>query len=159
MAAEPDDVAAFIQTWDKVGSQAQLLMRGDAPARARGFVGAAERTRAFLAPLLPHEAGEEAGYDLRVRFRVNEHGESDGNNALAGEVDGNRIVEWTLQVGDQTLRFRNGEQGEPVPLRWRIGMPVLLTLRWAENSPSLPRADEGDPHMRVAGREVQYRFG
>lgn len=159
MAAEPDDVTAFLQTWDKVGPQAQLLVRGDAPARARGFVSAAERTRAFLAPLLPAEPNEEAGYDLRVRFRVNEHGESDGNNVLAGEVDGNRIVEWTLQVGDQTVRFRNGEQGEPAPLRWRIGMPVMLTLRWAENAPSLPRADEGDPFMRVAGREVQYRFG
>jgi len=159
MAAEPDDVAAFIQAWDKVGPQAQLLVRGDAPARARGFVGAAERARAFLAPLLPLDPAEEAGYDLRVRFRVNEHGDSDGNNALAGEIDGNRIVEWTLQVGDQTVRFRNGEQGEPAPLRWRIGMPVLLTLRWADNSPTLPRADEGDPHMRVVGREVQYRFG
>lgn len=165
MAADPDDVAAFLQAYDKLGPQAQLLLSrtgagdGHPASRARKFMTAAERVRAFLAPLLPLEPGEEAGYDLRVRFRVNDRGESDGNNALSGEVDGNRIVEWTLQVGDQTLRFRNGEQGEAAPLRWRIGMPVKLVLRWADNAPSLPRADQADPHMRVVGREVRYEFG
>ena len=95
---------------------------------------------------------------MRVRFLVYELGESDGNNALRGEVDGNRIVEWTLQVGDQVQRFRNGEQGDTGVLRWRIGMPVTLTLRWAENAPSLPLQNR-DPYMQVNGREVRYQFG
>lgn len=165
MAAEPDDVAAFLQSWERLGVAArQLPLRSDAGdgaalVGARRFLASGDKVLAFLAPLVAAEPGAEPGYDLRVRFRVSERGDSNGHNMLPGEVDGNRIAEWTLQVGDQVLRFRNGEQSDATALRWRIGMPVNLTLRWADNAPVLPRQDGADPYMRVSGREVRYQFG
>ncbi|MFL6656714.1 MAG: hypothetical protein ACJ8GW_01480, partial [Massilia sp.] len=61
-------------------------------------------------------------------------------------------------VGDQTLSYRNGDNPDPAPLRWRIGMPVHLALRWAENTATVPQADPKDTHMRVTGRTVHYEF-
>ena len=58
MAAEPDDVAAFFQTYDKLSAPAQQLLTragsidSHAAERARAFLLAAERARTFLAPLV-----------------------------------------------------------------------------------------------------------
>jgi type VI secretion system protein ImpL len=52
------------------------------------------------------------------------------------EINGNRIIEWTLQVGSDS--FQNG-----VPERlghWNFGDPVKLTLRWAKDSPDIPKS-------------------
>ncbi|SHH10232.1 type VI secretion system protein [Massilia sp. CF038] len=163
-AATAEAVASFVQNWDRLGVAArQRTERAEADDSAaligaRRFLASGDKVVAFLTPLVAPEPGAEAGYDVRVRFRVSELGQSNANNALPGEIGGNRIGAWTLQIGDRTVRSGNGEPGEAPTLRWRIGMKIRLTLRWADNAPALPLADPGDPHMRVAGREVQYEF-
>jgi type VI secretion system protein ImpL len=162
-AAEPDDVTAFLQAWDRHGADAQRLLSRSAAAgmagRRREFLAAASEMRGFLAPLLPAaDGGPAPGYDLKVLFRVNERGEADNFNALRGEVDGNKIVEWTLRVGDQTVSWQNGSRNEVRKLGWRYGMPIVLTLRWAENLASAPYEDGSDRNLSVKGNEVRYSY-
>jgi type VI secretion system protein ImpL len=163
LASEPDDVIAFLQAWDRYGPDAQrLLARGVTPGaamRRREFLAAALEVHGFLAPLLPAaDGGPAPGYDLKVLFRVNERGEADNFNALRGEVDGNKIVEWTLRVGDQAVSWKNGAANEVRQLRWRYGMPIVLTLRWADNLPGAPYEDGNDGNLSVSGSEVRYTY-
>ncbi|PHV04057.1 hypothetical protein CSQ96_27820 [Janthinobacterium sp. BJB412] len=154
--ADIDDVATFFRSVDRYAAAAA---RQPPDARARDFVGAAERARTLLAPLLaPADGGDAPGYEISVRFRVNERGESDGNNQLRGELEGNRIVDWTLQSGERSVAWHSGTAGAAQTLPWRLGMPLVLTLRWAENTPTLPYRDGRDLRMSVQGRDVVYRF-
>lgn len=130
-----------------------------AAARVRRFLDGAAGARKFLAPVLAGADGAApAGYDVSVRFRVDSHGNADNFNQLAGEVDGNKIVAWTLQIGDRVLSWQNGSKNEVQTLPWKVGMPVLLTLRWSDNVATLPVDDGADPYRSVRGREVRYSY-
>jgi type VI secretion system protein ImpL len=153
--AELDDVLAYLQRYDQAALDSQRI----APGRARDFVAASGRVRAFLAPLMPAaEGGEGPGYELAVRFRVNSGGEADGNNTLAGEMGGNRIAAWMLQSGDERISWTSTAKGTVQSLPWRPGMPLVLTLRWADNVAALPYNDGRDRYMSVSGRDVVYRY-
>jgi type VI secretion system protein ImpL len=103
-----------------------------------------ERVRAFMAPLALTEAGAAAGYDLMVEFRAN----------TGAELEGNKIIDWTVSVGGQIQRWRE----PPKPLRWEPGQPVLVSLRLARDGPVLPRADPTQPALSVEDRTVNFRF-
>ena len=154
-AAELEDVQAYLQRYDLAGLDSQRL----APGRMRDFILATARVRSFLAPLLPgadNAAGP--GYELAVRFRVGSSGETDGNNVLAGEVGGNRIAAWSLQSGDERIGWTSSSKGMVQTLPWRPGMPLVLTLRWADNVAALPYSDGRDRYMSVNGRDVVFRY-
>jgi type VI secretion system protein ImpL len=154
-AAELDDVLAYLQLYDRLAPDAQ----GMAPGRARDFVAATAAVRQFLGPLLPAAEGADgAGYQLAVRFRVGSSGEADGDNALAGEIGGNRIVAWTLQSGDDSIAWDSSAKGAVQYLGWRPGMPLVLSLRWADNVAELPVDDGADRYLKVSGRQAVYRF-
>jgi hypothetical protein len=155
-AADIAQVADFFGSYDKLGA---AVTRQPPNERAREFVAWAQRARSFLAPLLAAADGTDApGYDLSVRFRVNERGEPDGDNQLGGEVQGNRIAGWSLQSGERSVGWQAGKAAAAQTLPWRLGMPLVLTLRWAENAPAIPYADSKDPRMSVHGRDVVYRI-
>lgn len=99
------------------------------------------KVQELLAPLFPAAEGQVAGLDLAVEFRANQE----------SEAEGNKIIDWTLSVGPQTLRLRDAAR----PLRWEPGQPVVLTLRLARDVPWLPRAEPG---AAVDDRSVSYRF-
>jgi hypothetical protein len=153
--ADIADVANFFGNYDRLGA---AVTRQPPGARAREFIDGTRLARSFLGPLLAPAGGEAPGYDLSVRFRVNERGEPDGDNQLGGEVEGNRIVGWTLQSGERSIGWQGSKAGVNQSLPWRLGMPLVLTLRWAENAPAMPYADSTDPRMSVQGREVVYRI-
>ncbi len=150
-----DDVLAYLQLYDQLAPDSQRM----APGRARDFMAATTAARQFLGPLLPAaEGAESAGYQLAVRFRVGSAGEADGNNALAGEIGGNRIAAWSLQSGDESIGYDSGSKGAVQHLAWRPGLPLVLTLRWADNVAELPFDDGHDRYLEVAGRRAVYRF-
>ncbi len=60
-----------------------------------------------MAPLYPVEEGAVAGYDMAVEFRTNQ----------SAEIEGNKVIDWTLEVGSQSLKLRDA----PRPLRWEPG--------------------------------------
>ncbi|WP_233575874.1 type VI secretion system protein [Noviherbaspirillum saxi] len=103
-----------------------------------------QRVREFLAPLYPTEDNQVPGMDLTVEFRANS----------ASEIDGNKIIDWSLTVGSQTMRLR-----DPVrPLRWEPGLPIVLTMRVARDGPVVPVAEMVQRDMTVEDRTVTYRF-
>lgn len=113
-------------------------------AAARRFAEQFARSRDFLAPLFPTEDGAAPGYDLSVDFRVN----------TGAEIEGNKIIDWSFEVGDQVLRQRDA----PRTLRWEYGMPVALVLRIAKDSPLVARADPQQNALLTDGQTVSFRF-
>jgi len=103
-----------------------------------------QKVREFLAPLYPSEEGQAAGLDVLVEFRANS----------AAESEGNQIIDWSLAIGAHTVHQREA----PHPLRWEPGLPLVLTLRVAQDGPAIPKAEPGHPGMAVDGRTVSYRF-
>lgn len=103
-----------------------------------------QKVREFLAPLYPAEEGQAAGLDVMVEFRANP----------ALESEGNKIIDWSLAIGGQSVHQRDA----PRALRWEPGLPVVLTLRLAQDGPVLPKPEAGHPGMAVDERTVSYRF-
>ncbi len=127
---------------------AEIFARNNVPegsmAPIRDFAAQAAQVRQLLAPLFPTDASQPAALDVAVRFRAN----------VNGEIDGNKIIDWALTIGDQTLKLRD----TPRALRWKSGDPVRLTLRFANDVPLVPRADLDNPYLEVSRKSVVFRF-
>lgn len=126
----------------------EVFVRNNVPEGSalpiRDFAAAALQVRQLLAPLFPADGSQPAALDIAVRFRVN----------VNAEIDGNKIIDWTLSIGDQTLRLRDA----PRALRWRPGDPVRLTLRLANDAPLVPRTDPDNPYLEVSRKSAVFRF-
>lgn len=150
--ADPEDVVQFLKVYERY-SKAVLPLVGSRPAaapadrvNAAAFMDQMSRVRTFLGPLLPpDEATAPPGYDLSVEFRVNQ----------GAEIDGNKIVDWNLDIGEQVVKFRD----PPRVVRWRPGMPIALTLRWAKDAPTAPVNDGTQAQLSLNDKNVVYRFG
>lgn len=141
-AAAPAGATAGANTAAGIGANAR---GGSAPGQAaRRFAEQFERVRTFLAPLYPTEDGVVAGYDVTVEFRANQ----------AAEIEGSKVIDWTLEIGSQALRLRDTARS----LRWEPGMPITLTLRLAKDSPVLALADPQQPLTLVDNKTVSFRF-
>lgn len=146
--ADYEDLGQLFKTSERLNrilKESTLGGRMYAPSLAvRKFSDQYERIRAFMAPLFPTEDGVIAGYDIAVDFRANQ----------TAEVDGNKVIDWVLEIGPQTLRLRD----TPRPLRWEPGMPVTLTLRLAKDLPGRTFTDPQQLAMSADGKTVVYRY-
>ena len=73
---------------------------------------------------------------------------------MTAEIEGSKIIDWSLDVGNQTLRWR--EPARTVP--WMYGMPITLSLRLAKDSPLAATSDPQQAAMDTDGQTVTYRF-
>jgi type VI secretion system protein ImpL len=137
-AADVEELMTVIKGFERVQKTA-----ASATPPVRIFKDQMEKVRAFLAPLAPADEAAATGYDVAVEFRAN----------AAAEIEGNKIIDWVMTVGNQTLRRSEA----PRPLRWVPGQPVSVTLRLAGNAPVLPRPDAAQPDLVVEDRTVTYR--
>jgi len=104
-----------------------------------------DRIRAFFDPWLSSANREDSpSFNLDVAFRVNRD----------REVGGDQIIDWQFAVGPDATTLR----GEKKTLRWSLGEPISLTLRWAENSTRIPAAAVGRPQIQVQGRTVTITY-
>ncbi|MDN6886982.1 type VI secretion system protein [Variovorax sp. CAN2819] len=150
--ADPADVNDLLRAFDPLaralkenrGTDAGLRNAGMPGAGARRFAEQFARSRDFLLPLFPTEEGAAPGYDLSVEFRAN----------TMAEIEGNKIIDWSFEVGDQVLRLRDA----PRTLRWEYGTPVALVLRIAKDSPLIARADPQQHALITDGQTVSFRF-
>lgn len=145
--ADPDAIAEFYRLMDKSGKMLKdaLTRRAQfekSAVKARDFIEQVEETREFLAPLLVKNGPPVA--DLDLRFRVNQ----------SRELCGYQIIDWELEVGRERIRLRDPAR----TLRWRLGDPMRLSLRWAKDSPSSPKAEGQKPHATVIDRTVTFEF-
>lgn len=126
----------------------EVFARNNVPegsiAPIRDFATQVLQVRQLLAPLFPADTSQPAGYDISLRFRTN----------VNAEIDGNKIIDWAITIGDQTLKLRD----PPRPLRWKAGDPIRLTLRFANDATLIPRADQENAHLEVSRKQVVFRF-
>ena len=148
--ADPEEVGELLKAYEpvqqalkeaRVESNTGFAMPGQA---ARRFVGQFERVRDLLVPLYSTEEGASRGYDLSVEFRSN----------LTAEIEGSKIIDWSLEIGDQVIRQRD----PPRTVRWEYGMPVALVLRMAKDSPLMARGDAQQPALSTDGRTISFRY-
>ena len=146
--ADVEEVGNVLKLFDQVPMTAHPSGRNAArPSAPINLLKVDEQMRVvrdLLAPLYGGEEGQSGGLDVAVEFRANQ----------PREIDGNKIIDWSLSIGGQTLRQRDPARA----LRWEPGMPVTLSLRLAQDGPVAPRADPLQNAMTVDGRTVNYRF-
>lgn len=147
--ADPQTISDFYRQYD---TSADLLNTGlkvssisDANQK---FLAMLRDTRPwFTSALTTTSGGEPISLDIVPEFRVNRK----------NEIGGNQIIEWTLQVGNNTIH----SDDPPVKIHWLYGDPVSLTLRWAKNAPFLPSntsSTTGGVAPRVNGNDISWTF-
>jgi len=101
--------------------------------------------RNLLLPLFPTDPAVSGGLDLQVTLR----------DHLDRERNGNKVIEWFFGTG----RLNTKQTGlTPKPLRWKLGDPVRISLRFADQSPLVPVASPTQPWLTVQGRTASIRL-
>ncbi|HEV7843788.1 MAG TPA: hypothetical protein VGO69_08815, partial [Pyrinomonadaceae bacterium] len=70
------------------------------------------------------------------------------------EKGANQIIDWNLDVGKK----RFGLLGEDRMGRWLYGQPIHLSLRWANDSVSVPVSSTAIPRVRVKERTASLDY-
>jgi type VI secretion system protein ImpL len=79
------------------------------------------------------------------------------NPPIVGVVPGHsQLVGWSLHTNNAEARF--GGKGTP-QLQWGFGLPLTLTLHWAERSAWRPIAAEMGAHMQSEGANLYVSAG
>jgi len=148
--ADPAGVAEFYGKFDQYGKIAadtlnQTVPAGKARDAALGFLSQITAIRpVFAAFLMSAEKNPAPAFDFVVNFRVNRN----------HEIEGNQIADWGLEVGQQSFQPRAKENTG----HWKLGDPIRLSLRFADDSPSVPATDNNQPAMNVKGRLATYEY-
>ncbi|RMH15727.1 MAG: hypothetical protein D6701_09790, partial [Gemmatimonadetes bacterium] len=101
----------------------------------------------YSALLLPPDSGgaPQSRVEIEVDFRTDRQ----------REIGAENIAEWAMRIGNRT--FRHGDSVRARTVDWHLADPVVLTLRWADQSPVIPAPTAGGQPV-VRGRTVEYRF-
>jgi type VI secretion system protein ImpL len=144
--ADQADVSAILQRLPNVSPD--VFVRNNVPEGAvvpiRDFAAQVAQVRQLITPLFPRDPAVAAGLDLSVKFRAQ----------TQAEQDGNKIIDWSISIGEQTLSLRD----TPRALRWRVGEPIKISLRFANDAPVTPRADADNPYLEVSRKSAVFRF-
>ncbi|HLI83553.1 MAG TPA: type VI secretion system protein, partial [Bryobacteraceae bacterium] len=144
--ADPAALVDFFAKYDQYAKNAKTNLTakaGSAPALA--FLAQLDPIRQVFAPfLMSAEKNPVPSFDLAVTFRANQN----------EEIAGNQISGWSLDVGAQSLAYRSKAN----TAQWRLGDPVRLTLRFADDSPALPQPDPKQRAMAVQKRLVTFEY-
>jgi type VI secretion system protein ImpL len=85
------------------------------------------------------------GVEMDVRWRTDRDEERGADQVIA----------WSLIAGNQQVSY----PGEPQPnLRWMVGQPIRLTLRWARNGSQRPANDPLQPTLVVRDLEAAWEY-
>ena len=138
----------FYQVFDRYAKPAREVLKRSVRFAggndgAIDFLDQMDAVRAFLAPLLDRKAPAGPGFDLDIDFRVNRE----------REVGGRQIIDWTMQVGDHKVRYRDAKR----QVRWHVGDPIRVSLRWAKDYPHAPTSD-GTEGVSVEDRTVTWDY-
>jgi hypothetical protein len=146
--ADPQDLAEFYRLFDTYGKSIRAGLQngnfGSSYLPILGFLNQMDALRPLFSSLLTGEPNAVPTFDFVPVFRVNQ----------SREIKGNQIIDWTLQVGSDTFRYRDPERVG----RWSFGQPIKLMLRWAKDSPEQPAPVRGVSDARTNSRIVSYEF-
>lgn len=140
--ADPYDVAEFLARIGKHGPALKQLFASDTRfAQELPFIDQCLALRDMLSATPP---GQLPAADLSVFFRANQ----------TAERGGNQIIDWSLGSGDLSVHY----PGTQNSVRWHYGDSVRVSLRYAKDSPVIPRAGAADPNQQIDGRVVSWNY-
>jgi len=147
--ADPARVQHFLELIDKRLPVAQAgLQLSQTPERlaAEDFLNRLKQASTWLSPLFVRDKSGILGVEMDVRWRTDREEERGADQVIA----------WGLDAGNQQISY----PGEAQPnLRWMVGQPVRLTLRWARNGYQRPANDPLQPSLVVRDLEAGWEYG
>lgn len=146
--ADPDRVRLFLQLLDENLTQAQAGLAqspsSDALAAA-DFLNHLQRARVWLDPLFQRDQDGIKGIDLDVRWRTDRD----------AELGADQVIEWSMQSGSESIHYPGGDDSR---MRWTLGEPVKLLLRWAKNGAQKPADDPLQSALAVFEYEAGWEY-
>lgn len=112
---------------------------------AEDFLNRLKQASAWLGPLFVRDKSGILGVEMDVRWRTDRDEERGADQVIA----------WGLNAGNQQIRYPGGGQQN---LRWMVGQPVSLTLRWARNGYQRPANDPLQPNLVVRDLEAGWEY-
>ncbi len=146
--AEPARVQHLLELIDTRLPKAQAgLASSQSPDRlaAADFLDRLKQARAWLGPLFLRDQSGMIGFDMEVRWRTDREEERGANQVIA----------WGLNAGSQQINYPGDAQQR---LRWMVGQPIRLTLRWARNGSERPVSDPVQPSLAVSDLEAGWEY-
>lgn len=146
--ADPDRVRLFLQLLDQNLAQAQTGLAQNPStdaAAAADFLNHLQQARVWLDPLFQRDKDGIKGIDLDVRWRTDRE----------AELGADQVIEWSMQSGSQQISHP-GEDNHR--MRWTLGQPVKLALRWAKNAEQKPADDPLQSALAVFEREAGWEY-
>jgi hypothetical protein len=155
--AVPDDISAFFKVFAENKDKAVVILK-QAPSYgiqnedALRFLDRMEIVRAFFAAFLDKKQQYPA-FDFNLRFRVNEPA------IEANHIPGaSQIIDWTFNLGGKRFLYREQNEKPPEGI-WGYGKPLSLSLRWANDSPTIPSGEfPAQSHMKLEGKTVTLSY-
>lgn len=148
--AEPARVQYLLELIDKRLPVAQAgLATNQTPERvaAEDFLNRLKQASTWLTPLFVRDKSGILGVELDVRWRT------DRDN----EQGADQVIAWGLLAGNQQINYPVA--AEQPSLRWMLGQPIRLTLRWARNGKERPVNDPLQPNLVVRDLEAGWEYG
>jgi hypothetical protein len=144
---DPWELLKFFKLYDaKEKAAREALARsadfGATPTGAIEFLDQMARVREFFGPFLEKKQGPML--DFGIQFRVNRE----------EEIGANQIIDWKLDVGKKKFSYLSDDLNG----RWVFGDPVRLTLRWANDSPTVPVTSATPASVKVKDRVAVFEY-
>lgn len=146
--ADPARVQHFLELIDKRLPVAQAgLVLSQTPERlaAEDFLNRLKQASTWLTPLFVRDKSGILGVEMDVRWRTDREEERGADQVIA----------WSLNAGNQQINYPGDAQPN---LRWMVGQPVRLTLRWARNGSQRPANDPLQPSLVVRDLEAGWEY-
>lgn len=147
--ADPARVQHFLEIIEKRLPVAQAgLVLSQTPERlaAEDFLNRLKQASLWLTPLFVRDKSGILGVEMDVRWRTDRDDERGADQVIAGG----------LLAGSQQISYPAAEQPN---LRWMVGQPIRLTLRWARNGRERPVNDPLQPNLVVRDLEAGWEYG
>ncbi|MDO7899022.1 type VI secretion system protein [Pseudomonas citrulli] len=146
--ADPARVQRLLELIDTRLPLAQAgLALSQTPDRlaAEDFLNGLKQAGTWLGPLFVRDKSGLIGVEMDVRWRTDREQERGADQVIA----------WGLNAGNQQINYPGEAQQN---LRWMVGQPVSLTLRWARNGYQRPANDPLQPNLVVRDLEAGWQY-
>lgn len=146
--ADPARVQYLLELIDSRLPVAQAgLLLSQSPERlaAEDFLNRLKQARTWLGPLFMRDQSGVVGVEMDVRWRTDREEERGADQVIA----------WGLNAGNQQISYPGEAQQR---LRWMVGQPIRLTLRWAKNGSQRPSNDPLQPNLAVSELEAGWEY-
>jgi type VI secretion system protein ImpL len=154
--ADPESIRAFFELLSKNKDKAKLVLEQSktvleespeynvSPQAALDFLEQVEALRSVFDAFLTKKQVYPI-LDFNLRFRVN----------ACKETGANQVIDWAFDVGKKRFHYRDID---PAGI-WGYGEPLSLSLRWANDSPTVPSAKFNPlSHMKLEGQTVTLTY-